>query len=282
MMPAAPRVAIIGLGLIGGSLGLALRRRRAAREVIGFSRRAATRQRAKARKAVDRIAPSLAAAVRDADLVVLAGPVDSIVPTGRRAARAMKPGAVLTDVGSTKAAIVRGLGGTLPRRVAFVGGHPIAGSEQQGIEAAEATLFKGAICVLTPTAGTSRAALARVKALWAAAGAQVRTMTPQAHDRLLAAGSHLPHLVAAVLMRAVGRRVLQPVPRSFLDMTRIAKSSPELWDDIFLSNRAEVLACMRAFEREWRQLRQLLARGHAAALRQQLRRAQAARLRLAP
>jgi prephenate dehydrogenase len=276
-MPQAKRVAIIGLGLIGGSLGLAIRRRRAAREVVGFSRRQATVARAKSRGAIDRSAASLRQAVLEADLVVLAGPVDTIVPLGRQAARFMKPGAVLTDVGSTKAAIVRGLGQHLPRGIAFVGGHPIAGSEQQGIDAANAGLFAGAVCMLTPTARTPRAALKRVRALWERIGARVQIVSPAAHDQLLAMGSHLPHLLAAVLMQTAQGRLPRPAPCSFLDMTRIALSSPELWDDIFLSNRVELLAAMRVFARQWQQWQRLLSRRQGAALRQQLHRAQRAR-----
>ena len=268
---------IVGLGLIGGSLGLALKRRRIAREVVGVSRRASTLRRAKARGAVDWGTTDLARGVRDADVVVLATPVDAILTQGRRAARLMRRGAILTDVGSTKAEIVRALERAVPSGVAFVGAHPLAGSEQRGIEAADPALFDRSLCVVTPTPHTPRAALAAVERLWHAAAGETIRMSPAAHDQALAGGSHLPHLIAYSLALAVDTTALPRGPRSFLDMTRVAKSDPELWDDIFLTNRAAVLAAARRFERALADLRGRLARQDRAGLRRLLARAQAKR-----
>lgn len=260
------RVTIVGLGLIGGSLGMAVRRRHLAREVVGVSRRASTLRRAKRRGAIDIGTTDLRRAVRDADLVVLATPVEDIVHLAERAAARMRSGSILTDVGSAKAAIVNRLERALPRSVAFVGGHPIAGSDAQGINAASAQLFDGSICILTPTSRTSRVALARVARFWNALVDQVLLMSPRQHDHVLAGCSHLPHLVAWTLVRAVTVAPLARAPQSFLDMTRIAKSDPELWDEIFLSNRANMLAAMRRFDRYWRALQATLRRADRAAL----------------
>lgn len=251
------RVAIVGLGLIGGSLGLALRRRRLAR-VIGVSRRPATLRQAKRLGAIDAGTALLREAVADADVVVLAAPVDAIETLGRHAARFMRPGSVLTDVGSSKARIVQALGRAMPRGVAFVGAHPLAGSERRGIEAARADLFTGSICVVTPTGRTPRRARDVVTRLWKPLVRRVVTMDPARHDRLLAAVSHLPHLLAFSLVRATSREALAIAPRSFLDATRVAQSDPDLWDDILLSNRAAIATAMGRFEREWRTLRRAI------------------------
>lgn len=274
------RVTIVGLGLIGGSLGLAIKRRRLARRVIGVSRRASTLRQAKARRAIDEGTTDWRRAVCDADLVVIATPVDTIVAHARRLARHMKPGGVLTDVGSTKAGVVREIERSIPRRIAYVGAHPIAGSEQRGIAAADSALFAGAACVLTKTSRTNRQALQRLARLWRALGSDVLILNPSAHDRLLAATSHLPHALAYCLANAVTLAPLRHAPPSLLDMTRIAKSDPELWDDILLSNRKELLAAMARFERSWRALRSYVRSGQRAALRRFLTKAQIKRLEL--
>ena len=269
------QVTIVGLGLIGGSLGMALRRRGVARTVVGVSRHPASLRRAKRLGAIDWGTTDLARAAAGADVVVLATPVDAIAPFGRRAARSMRPGSVLTDVGSTKAAIVRALEPGLPRGVHFVGAHPIAGSERRGIDAADAQLFDGAVCIMTPTARTDRRALQAVRRFWAPLAGRVVMMSPQAHDRALARVSHLPHLVAGCLSLAAGTPPC--VAPSLLEMTRVAQSDPDLWDDIFLTNRQSVLAAMVRFEQAWRRLHAAVARGDRAALRRLLRRAQSAR-----
>ena len=271
------QVTIIGLGLIGGSLGMALRRHRVARHVTGVSRSASNLRRAKRRGAIDQGTTDLRRAVEGADVVVIATPVDTIVSYAKRCARSMPAGSVLTDVGSTKASIVHALERALPSRVAFVGGHPIAGSEQRGIGAAQARLFDGSLCIVTPTAGTPRRALRTITRLWTPLVEQVVTMRPREHDRLLAGTSHLPHLVASCLVHAVKTTSRAHTPRSFLEMTRIATSHPELWDDIFLTNRTALLSAMDHFSRRWRALRRHLARGDRAALLRWLRTAHATR-----
>ena len=263
------RVTIIGLGLIGGSLGVALRRR--GMRVTGYSRKPSTLRAAKRRGAIDAGSTDLRAAVRDVDLVVLATPVDTIVPLARRAASLVRPGTVLTDVGSTKGHVVRSLDRSLPRGVSFVGGHPLAGSERRGIDAASKELFHGSICILTKTPRTSVRALRAVTRLWKPLVGRVMVMSPSRHDRLVAATSHLPHLVAYSLAGATPRDGLAVAPRSFLDVTRIAKSDPDLWDDIFLSNRTELLRAVSRFDRQWRTIRLLLTRADRTGLLRVLR-----------
>ena len=271
------QVTIVGLGLIGGSLGMAIRRRRLAERVIGVSRTEATFRRAKRRGAVDAGTTDPEQAVRGADLVVLATPVDVIVPYAKRLARRMRPGSILTDVGSTKAAIVEALDRALPCAVAFVGGHPIAGSEERGFDAACAELFTGSACVLTPTRATDRRALHRVASFWRPLVGCVVTMSPRRHDELLASTSHLAHLVAFSLAHSLDTHSLPFVPPSFLEMTRVAKSPPDLWDDILLSNRSAVLAAAGRFTRQWRALRAILSRRDRRALRRFLTEAKSSR-----
>ncbi|OGX28380.1 MAG: hypothetical protein A3B78_00810 [Omnitrophica WOR_2 bacterium RIFCSPHIGHO2_02_FULL_67_20] len=272
MKPLFRQVTIVGLGLIGGSVGLAARRRRLARQVVGLSRREATIRRASSRGAIDWGTTDPARAVRDADLVVLATPVDTIVPQALRLARFMRPGGLLTDTGSAKAAVVGALDRRLPGRVAFVGAHPVAGSEQRGLDAVDPRLFEGSLCVVTLTARTDRRALAAVSRFWAGLGMRVVTMSPARHDRLLAGGSHLPHLIAYALAGSVSPG-LPRSPRSFTDATRIARSEPELWDDIFLSNRRPLLAALVAFTRELERLGRAVATGDRVSLRRRLARA---------
>jgi prephenate dehydrogenase len=266
------QITIVGLGLIGGSIGMAARRRRLAGRVVGLSRSAATVRRAKRRGAIDAGTTNPREAVRDADLVILAGPVDAIVPTGTRLAGFMKPGSVLTDVGSTKADIVAALERSLPRGVLFVGGHPIAGSERRGIEAASAALFSGATCVLTPTSRTPAAASRAATRLWQGLGMRVARMRPIVHDCLLGFTSHLPHALAFCLAADAPRSPI-PMPRSWLEMTRIAKSDPELWDDILLSNRKAVALALDRFIGEAGALSAALKRGNRPAVLGLLRRA---------
>lgn len=275
-MPAFRQITIVGLGLIGGSVGMAARRHRLASRVVGLSRSAATAKRAKARGAVDLGTTDARAAVRDADVVILAGPVDAIVPSAKRLAKWMKPGAVLTDVGSTKMDIVAALERSLPRGIHFIGSHPIAGSERRGIEAASATLFDGATCVVTPTSRTPAAALRGATRLWRGMGMRVERMRPIVHDCLLGFTSHLPHVIA-FCMAADAPRSPIPMPRSWLEMTRIAKSDPELWDDILLSNRDAVVTALDRLIGTLRAFRGALGRGSRASVLAVLRRAKKVR-----
>ncbi len=273
-MPHLPRVTIVGLGLIGGSLGLALKRKRLAHEVVGLGRHAATLRLATQRRAIDWGTTDPARAVRHADIVVLATPVSTIVPLAKRLAPLMRPGSLLTDVGSTKAEIVRALERRLPNQISFVGAHPLAGSERRGLAAACADLFDGSLCIVTNTARTSPHALARLKRLWAGVVRRVVVLDPATHDRWLAQVSHLPHVVAFCLVQAASGPARRVAPRSFLDATRVANSDPVLWRDILLTNRAAVLAALGRFERDVAAVRRLIHRPDPRALEQFLRHGQ--------
>lgn len=244
------RVAVLGLGLIGGSLGLAVGRRY---DVVGYDRRSDRRRTALRRGAARTVTASVREAVETADIVILAVPVRAMPALAREAVRYMRRGAVLTDVGSVKAAVEKSVG-PLARTagVAFVGGHPLAGSEKSGVENASATLFRKSVCVLTRRFAHAKA-VAAVSALWRAAGGTPRIMDAARHDRALALTSHLPHVIAFALVaraRAEGRAIpgLQGLAAgSFRDATRVAASDPELWAGIFRENRAEILRQVRLF-----------------------------------
>jgi len=246
-----PRVSIVGVGLIGGSLGMALRARGLAREVVGVTRVEARIAQARARGAIDRGTVDPASGVDGADLVVLAVPPDQVAPMARRVLPHLRPGALLTDVASVKAEIVRSVDALLgpETQVTFVGGHPMAGNEGQGIAAAEPGLFEGTAYLITPTPRTPRAGLTRVADLARAVGAVPIEMPPDEHDRAVALTSHLPYLVAAALMGAGGAAIPAAGP-AFLGATRVAGSPVALWAQICRLNREQIRRALGAFRDE--------------------------------
>jgi prephenate dehydrogenase len=251
------QVTIVGTGLLGGSLGLALKGTGLARRVLGVGHREASLREALERGAVDATFLDPAAGVRGSDLVVLATPVGLFRKMAETIRPALAPGAVVIDVGSTKAAVVADLEPLMPAGCAFVGCHPIAGSEQRGAAAARADLFRGAVCVVTPTGRTPPAVLARVADTWTGIGMTVRQLAPDVHDRLLAEVSHLPHLAASALVRAISGEAEPLAGPGWSDTTRVASGDPALWRDILMSNAGEVAA---ALER----LQKILAAWHGA------------------
>ena len=273
------QVTIVGLGLMGGSLGMALRRRKLCRAVVGLSRHRRTIDQARRRGAIDWGSTEAEAAVQNADLVVVASPVEQIVPQVRRVSAFMRPGSLITDVGSTKQRIVEELH-RLPGGVGFVGSHPLAGSERQGIDAAHTELFDGSTCIVTPERRTPAAMRQRVVAFWKPLVGRVVVMDATKHDAILAAVSHLPHALAYCLMQATDRSASAFAPKSFLDATRIAKSDPDLWDDILLSNRGPMLKSMDRFGQAFRQCRTMLDRVDRRGLRAFMAQAQQHRMRL--
>jgi prephenate dehydrogenase len=249
---------IVGVGLIGGSIGLAAKARGLARRVRGSGRHRATLERAHDLGALDEVCPDLREAAAGADLVIFCTPVDAIADQAIDAAAGCKPGAILTDAGSTKAKIVRAIDGRLPPGVAFVGGHPLAGSERRGPENGDPNLFQGRWVVLTPTEATDPAALERVRGFWQGLGARVRLMDPESHDAALALTSHLPHLVAAALAGVLPPEAADLTATGFRDSTRIAAGDPGLWTAIFSHNRPALLAALDQFEERLRQFRRAL------------------------
>jgi len=243
-------VTIVGVGLIGGSIGLAARRRGVARQVIGVGRSKTSLERALTVGAISHGHSDIASAVTSADLVIFCTPVDRIAKQAKEAASHCRPGTLLTDAGSTKAGIVRDLEGKLPAAIHFVGSHPLAGSEKKGVEHARADLFEGRVTVVTPVKTSDAGAVERVIAFWKALGSEVRLLDPEAHDRALATTSHLPHLVAAALAGVLPDEWRAFAATGFRDTTRIAAGDPGLWAAIFRQNRAALAAAVRPFG-EW-------------------------------
>ena len=273
------KITIIGVGLIGGSIGLAIKKRRLAGEVVGVFRRPATLKKALRHRAVDTATMSIEDGVKDADLIIVATPVCSIPAIVRRVARRAKAGAVITDVGSTKqwivSAIERSLGHTM--RAFFVGSHPMAGSECAGVEFARSDLFIGSPCIVTRTKKTDAKALAKVTDLWKALGGAVTVMDPASHDKSVSLVSHLPHIVAFALAGTVPARELVYAAEGFRDTTRVASSDPQLWAEIFLSNRKELLRSVAMFEKSLTRITKVLSGGRRKGLTRLLEQAKSRR-----
>ena len=233
---------IVGVGLIGGSIGLAAKKRGLAQRVLGVGRRQTSLQQAVACGAIDEGFLDCREAVHRADVVVFCTPVDMIAAQILAAAPGCKAGALLTDAGSTKAILVRSLAEQLPANVSFVGSHPLAGSEKRGPEHADANLFDGKVTVITPTTDTNDAVVDRASAFWRALGSDVIIMNPEEHDRALALTSHVPHVVAAALVSVLNSKLLALTATGFRDTTRVAAGDPAIWTGIFLQNRDAVLA----------------------------------------
>jgi prephenate dehydrogenase len=273
------KITIIGVGLIGGSIGLAIRKKRLAREVTGVFRHAATLKRALKRRAVDTAAMSVREGVKDADLIIVASPVHSIPALVGEAARYAKKGAIITDAGSTKSWISAEVGKSLKkaRKVIFVGSHPMAGSEHAGVEYALSDLFKNSACIVTRGANTDTAALKKIVRFWKALGARVSVMSASAHDRSVSMISHLPHIVAFGVAGAVPQSDLKFAAEGFKDTTRVASSDAELWADIFHTNKKEVLRAGKFFEKYYKRIMTAVANGDHAETVRLLERAKAKR-----
>ena len=277
------RLAIIGVGLIGGSLARALRQAGAVAEIVGAGRDAAHLQRAQALGVIDRYETDMGQAVRGADVVLLAVPVGAMEAVMRAIAPALDADVVLTDAGSTKGSVIeaaRRVFGELPS--GFVPGHPIAGTENSGVEASFAELYRGRRVILTPTPNSSPEAVARVRAMWQASGAEVLEMAVEHHDRVLAATSHLPHLLAFSLVDTLAKmdekeEIFAYAAGGFRDFTRIASSDPQMWRDICVHNEPALLAMLDRFEADLRNLREAIARDNGDYLLEVFGRAKAAR-----
>jgi prephenate dehydrogenase len=280
------RLVIVGVGLIGGSLGLAARARGLVREVIGFGRTEANLRVALERGIVDAYTFDPAEAARGADLLLLAVPVEAMRHVTEQFIPFLPTGCVVTDAGSVKEAVVTIMEEILPATLPFVGAHPIAGTEHAGAAAAFATLFEKRLCLLTPTPRTDPDAMARIRALWEGVGMRVEEMDMVTHDEVLARVSHLPHVIAFSLMNAVvnasvaGVDVLTYAGSAFADMTRVAASPVEMWRDICLSNQGALLRALTEFELALAEMKASVASGDSEALAASIGRARAERQRL--
>ncbi len=282
--PLFDRIALIGLGLIGSSIALAARRGTLAREIAGTSRSPATRARAGELGFLDHVADTAAGAVKDADLVIIGVPVRATGAVVREIAPHLKKGAIVSDAGSVKASVVRDVEPLLPDGVSFVGGHPIAGTEESGPDAGFAELFDGRWCVLTPAAKSTPEAVEKLCQFWTALGSRVETMSAAHHDLVLAITSHVPHLIAYNIVGTVSEletdtksEVIKFSASGFRDFTRIAASDPVMWRDIFLSNKDAVLEMLGRFTEDLTALQRAIRRDDGQALLEMFTRTRAIR-----
>ncbi len=238
------RIAIVGVGFMGTSLGLAIKKKGLAQTVIGIGRHETSLREATDLGAIDESTLDLQKGIQNADLIVLATPVNSIIDTLDAIGRHHKRGCIITDLGSTKATIVEKADKVLHHSVLFVGSHPLVGSEKKGPTHAAGNLYEGSVCLMTPTDKTNRLAKEKIKQFWSQLGATVKTLSPVEHDEALAYVSHLPHLMAFALMKAVPDKMFDYAAGGLKDTTRIAASDPEVWRDIALSNNKPLLKAL--------------------------------------
>ncbi|HEX9713273.1 MAG TPA: prephenate dehydrogenase/arogenate dehydrogenase family protein [Actinomycetota bacterium] len=277
------KVTIIGSGLVGGSIGLSLKQTSVAEHIIAYDQDPSVATRAVERGAADAASASLEEAASDRDVIFIATPVGVISRVARDLVPYLSGGTLLTDVGSTKSRVVVEIEETLPEGVTFIGGHPMAGSEDEGIDAARPDLFKGAWWILTPTARSDADAYGRLNALVTTLGARVMALEPAEHDRLMAMISHLPQLTASALMNLVAEQgkdhggLLALAAGGFRDVTRIAASNPEIWVDICRENGPAIVEALERMASELLHLRDLVEQDDLEALRHALGAARAAR-----
>ncbi len=280
------RLLIVGVGLIGGSLGLAAKARGLVEQVVGFGRTEANLKIALERGSIDTYTFDPAEAAQGTDVMLLAVPVEATGPVMQQFLPYLPSGCIVTDAGSVKAPIIETLEALLPPSLPCVAAHPIAGTENAGAAAAFETLFDGSMCVLTPTSETDRTALARVRALWEGVGMQVEEMDAEVHDRVLAQISHLPHLIAFSVMNGLLQSSIEKVDplayagSAFADLTRVAASPIEMWRDICLANREALLAAITSFEAALARIKTAVAEGDGGTLSADIERARQERQRL--
>ena len=282
--PLFGRIALIGFGLIGGSIARAARAQKLAGEIVTTARSPATRARVQELGIVDRVVDTNAEAVKDADLVILCIPVGACGPVAEEIAPHLKPGAIVSDVGSVKGAVVREMSPHLPKSVHFIPAHPVAGTEYSGPDSGFAELFINRWCILTPPANADAAAVEKLAEFWRALGANVETMGADHHDLVLAVTSHLPHLIAYTIVGTADEledvtqaEVLKFSAGGFRDFTRIAASDPVMWRDVFLANKDAVLEMLGAFQEDLSKLTRAIRRGDGEALFEHFTRTRAIR-----
>ena len=267
------RLALIGMGLIGSSIARAARVQNAARSIVATAKSPATRRRVAELGLADQVVETNVAAVEGADLVIVSVPVGQSGAVAQEIGRHLKPGAIVSDVGSVKASVVRDMAPHIPAGVHFVPAHPVAGTEHSGPDAGFAELFVNRWCILTPPPSADPAAVEQLATFWRTLGARVETMTAEHHDLVLAITSHVPHLIAYTIvgtadeLGAVTRsEVLQFSAGGFRDFTRIAASDPTMWRDVFLANKDAVLEMLGTFNEDLSQLTRAIRRGDGDAL----------------
>ncbi|MFT4184770.1 MAG: prephenate/arogenate dehydrogenase family protein [Rhizobium sp.] len=262
------RIALIGIGLIGSSIAHDIKRLGLAKEVVISTRSAETLKRAEELKLGDRYTPSSAEAVKGADLVIVSVPVGASESVAKEIAAHLKPGAIVTDVGSTKASVIAQMQPHMPANVHFIPGHPLAGTEKSGPDAGFAGLFKGRWCIFTPVPGTDAVAIKRLRDFWEALGSRVDEMDPEHHDKVLAIVSHLPHLIAYNIVGTADdletvteSEVIKYSASGFRDFTRLAASDPTMWRDVCLHNRDAILEMLARFSEDLASLQRAIRWG---------------------
>lgn len=270
------KVTVIGVGLLGASLAKACKERGLVDEIVGYGRNRENLEKAKDLNIIDHCPADLDEAVSDADLIVLCTPVSTIVPLIQNLISKVKPGALITDVGSVKDPVVHGADKVVPEGIFFVGSHPIAGGENSGLEASTANLYQDAKCIVTPTEKTDKTALEKISALWQAVGMKVISLTTDEHDFIFGAVSHLPHIVAYALMNTLGalktpenRDVTAFSGAGLKDITRVASSDPVMWRDICLSNRKHSLDLIDRFQNKLEEIRSTIEKGDGQELKKE-------------
>ena len=255
--PMFDKIALIGIGLIGGSIALEARKRGLANKIVAATRRQETADAANRLKLADHCGTDLAAACEDADLVIICTPVGACGPATEAIAPKLKPGCIVSDVGSVKQTVIADMRPHIPKGVHFVPAHPVAGTENSGPEAAILDLFEGRWCILTPLPDVDPAAADKLEAFWKALGSEVNRLDPANHDRILAITSHLPHLIAYTIVGTaddlgghLNSEVLKYAAGGFRDFTRIAASDPVMWRDVFMNNREAVLEVLQRFQED--------------------------------
>ncbi len=283
-VPQFKKLALIGFGLIGGSIARGARVQGLVGEIVATARSEKTRARVKELGIVDAVVETNAEAVRDADLVILCIPVGACGEVTRDIASDLKTSAIISDVGSVKGAVVKDMAPHLPAGVHFVPAHPVAGTEHSGPDSGFAELFINRWCILTPPAGTDQNAIEQLRAFWTALGAKVETMTPDHHDLVLAITSHLPHLIAYTIVgtadelgQVTESEVMKFSAGGFRDFTRIAASDPTMWRDVFLNNKEAVLEMLGTFNEDLAKLTRAIRRGDGEALFEHFSRTRAIR-----
>jgi cyclohexadieny/prephenate dehydrogenase len=278
------RLALIGVGLIGSSIARVVRREGIAAEIVGADTSPAARAEIEELKLCDRIFADAGQAVAGADLVIICTPIGAYAEIGQSIQKHLMPGAILSDVGSVKQAVIRDIAPVVPDGVHFIPGHPIAGTEHSGPKAGFAELFQGRWCILTPPPGTDEAAVEKLASLWRRAGSMVEQMEPGHHDQVLAITSHLPHLIAYTIVgtafgleESTRREVIKFSASGFRDFTRIAASDPIMWRDIFLNNREAVLEMLGRFTEDLTALQRAIRWGEGEKLQELFTRTRAIR-----
>lgn len=270
------KMTIIGVGLLGASLAKACKERGLVEEISGYGRNRKNLEKARDLKIIDHCPADLGAAVSGADLIVLCTPVSTLVPLMQNLVSKVRPGTLITDVGSVKEPIVKGIDKLVPKGVFFVGSHPIAGGENSGLEASTADLYQDAKCIVTPTDATDKKAVEKISALWQAVGMKVVSLSAEEHDFIFGAVSHLPHIVAYALMNTLGAlrtpngcEVTAYSGAGLRDITRIASSDPVMWRDICLSNRNHSLDLIDRFQNKLEGIRSTIERGDGQELKKE-------------